>query len=542
MNIPIAYALRKAFKSGYGIKTLKADLTSGLIVSLISLPLAMALAIAVGLPPYYGIYTAIVAGFVAAAFGGSNFQVTGPTGAFVVVLAPIIAEYGTQGLMLAQAMAGLIIVLMAIFRMGFIVKYISHTVTVGFTSAIALVLCILSLKDLAGLQIPKFSGYLHKKLYLIYDHINTFTPGDLIIGISAIILIKLLEKSKSKIFKYIPSVIVALFLVTALSKVLIANQIEVHTIESVFSYVEDGIVKKGLPDELPDFSFFGHNGIPMPSMNDVMKLLPSAIIIALLAALESLLSATMADNIAKTRHDPNSEVMGNGLANLFSAFISGMPATGALARTAANIRNGAKTPVSAMFSSVMIAIYVMVLSDYISDVPNASLSALLLIVAIKMSHYKEFIQVLKSKVNHEKVTILSTFIFTAAFDMVIGVTIGVIVSFFMFIRQVNIDTIDDGFEIIRNKDDHEIMLRFKGPLFFGNAEKMIHRENVNLKNLKAVTIDLTESINIDISFFTELENLFIANTNIKFYVQIKKDITHDVKLYLGLQNVDIIKV
>ncbi|MBN8827721.1 MAG: STAS domain-containing protein [Sphingobacteriia bacterium] len=543
MKLEYATAIRDTLSRGYNFKDFVKDLGAGAVVSLVSLPLAMALAIAVGLDPEHGVYTAIVAGFIASLLGGSYAQISGPTGAFVVILAPIVIEFGVRGLIIAQILASVIIIVMAVFRVGFIIKYIPYSVTVGFTTGIAFVLCIISLKDLLGIKIDGFNGYLPNKIFLIFQNLNKITFGDTFIGILTIAIIKLWDKFKIQKFKIIPSIVVSIVTVTLITIFLNNAGFKISTIESDFSYIDDetGKSESGIPDEPPQLHFFNFdNSDPIyafPTLKEIGKLLPAAIMIAILASLESLLAATMADNMTGSKHNPNSELLGIGTANLFSAFALGMPATGALARTAANIRSGARSPISGLACSILILLYVLVFHDQIDKIPLSALYAILMLVAIRMAEIHEFKKILKSKIKEDIIILITTFLLTAIFDMVIGVTIGVIISFFLIIKKIS----DHNPVFITKTTDDNLKIVIKGPIFFSNTNKIFNQDLTKHLQFNKLILDLTKVNILDVSGLSELEGFIEANSNKNIYI-IANDYVNDIiSKFINLNNVKIIR-
>jgi SulP family sulfate permease len=417
-SFPIASALKECFREGYSLATAKADLSAAVVVSLIALPLSMALSIAVGLPPQHGLYTAIAAGFVTALLGGSRTQVSGPTAAFVAILAPIVSQYGLDGLIWCQLMAGIFLLLMGWLKLGKYIEHVPFAVTTGFTSGIAVVIGTLSLNDFLGLGITKFGEHYLEKAGAIAANFPHLTPQEAAVGIITILIILGFKKASKAVPPQLPGVLIA----TGLAALCNHYGYAVETIETKFSYL-NGAGEKigGIPLYLPHFA--------LPQVMDLVPLIVPALAVAALAALESLLSATVADNIAKTKHDPNAELTGIGFGNLFSGVFAGIPATGAIARTAANIQAGAKTPVASAIHAILLLVYMVAFAPYISKIPMAALAALLLLTAARMAHAHLFVSVLKSKDVRQVVVLLATFILTVLVDMVVGVGTGLALAF-----------------------------------------------------------------------------------------------------------------
>ena len=409
-RFPVATALTDAFRNGYGVSAFKSDLGAGAVVALIAVPLSMALAIAVGLPPQHGLYTAIIAGIAAALTGGSRFQVSGPTAAFVAILAPIVVQHGLQGLIWCQLIAGGILILLGILKLGRFIKLVPYAVTTGFTAGIAVVLATLSMNDFFGLHIEKLGEHYWDKVSSILSHMAHFTPAEALVGAITLAVMVVLPRFT----KAIPAPVVGIAVGTGLSFFAARAGLHVDTIASRFP--------PGIPASLPGFH--------LPETMNLMPLLIPAAAVALLAALESLLSATVADNITETKHNPDAELFGIGIANLLTGFFAGIPATGALARTAANIHAGAKTPLASVFHSALLFIFMIALARYISEIPMAALAALLIATAWRMAHVKIFGDILRAGNKQDTALLLVTFFLTVIFDMVVGVGAGLALAFF----------------------------------------------------------------------------------------------------------------
>lgn len=409
-RFPIATALTDTLRAGYGFSTFKSDLGAGAVVALIALPLSMALAIAVGLPPQHGLYTAIVAGIVTALLGGSRFQVSGPTAAFVAILAPIVTQHGLQGLIWCQLMAGAILVLLGLLKLGRFIMLVPYAVTTGFTAGIAVVLATLSMNELFGLRIEKLGDHYWDKASSIISHLPHFTPAEALVGAITLLVMILFPRFT----KAVPAPVVGITAGTLLALAAAKMGFTVDTIASRFP--------PGIPASLPGFH--------LPEAVDLMPLLIPAAAVALLAALESLLSAIVADNITETKHNPDAELLGIGVGNLLTGFFAGIPATGALARTAANIHAGAKTPLSSVYHAILLFVFMIALAPYISEIPMAALAALLMITAWRMAHVKVFNDILKAGNRQDTALLLVTFFLTVIFDMVVGVGAGLALAFF----------------------------------------------------------------------------------------------------------------
>lgn len=422
---PLATALRAGLK-GYGLKTLKDDALAGLVVSLVALPLSMALAIAVGLPPRHGLYTAIVAGIVSALCGGSATQVSGPTAAFVVIVAPVVAQYGLHGIILCQLMAGALLVAMGFLRLGRLIHYVPHAVVTGFTAGIAVTIATLALNDFFGLGLGVLKGHYLSKALTIARHLPQANAADFSVGAVALAAMVFFPRVTDRIPAPAVGIALAALLAWALSK----YGVPVDTLATQFSYTAaDGGLRHGIDPRPPRFS------LPAFSRDALGALFPHALMIAALAALESLLSATVADQIGRTRHDPDAELAGVGLANIFSGLASGIPATGAIARTATNIHAGARTPLAAVIHALLILIYMVTLGALISAIPMAALAALLLMTAWRMSHIKQFAGIMRAGGRDERIMLLACFLLTVFIDMVAGVGAGLALALLFFMRR-----------------------------------------------------------------------------------------------------------
>jgi SulP family sulfate permease len=498
-TFPLATALLSCLKT-YNRQTLRADLTAGLIVSLIALPLAMALSIAVGLPPEHGLYTAIVAGIVAALFGGSTTQVSGPTAAFVVIVAPIVAKYGLHGLIWCQIMAGTALIILGMLRLGKFINYVPYPVVTGFTAGIAVTIATLALNDFFGLGIRQLEGHYIDKAYTIIAHLPGLHLPDFIVGVVTLLGLVFAPRLAPKI----PAAVFGISLGFAAAWVLQQSGMTVDTLFSRFSYTaEDGAVLQGIPPYAPKLHLPGGDALfALPDYAEFKSLLMPALVIAALAALESLLSATVADGLARTRHDPNAELNGIGLANIFSGLAAGIPATGAIARTAANIQAGGKTPLSSVFHALFLLLYVMTLAPYISHIPMASLAALLIGVAWRMSHAPQCLMILKLAPRSDSAVLITCFLLTVFVDMVAGITVGMVMAALLFMRRIAILT-DISLHTSETDDslpENVLVYRIDGPLFFGTIGKTLESSIADARDTdKKIIVDLTHVPMIDMT-------------------------------------------
>ncbi len=477
---PLAVGLRGAMREGYKFKNLRADVTAGIIVGVVALPLSMALAIASGVPPQHGLYTAIIAGGLIAMTGGSRLNVSGPTAAFVVLLAPVAAKYGVGGLALASLMAGGFLVVMGLARLGRLIQFVPHPVTTGFTAGIAVVIATLQIKDFFGLPVVSTGDHYWERVSDIARAFSGLSYADM--GIAALTLLLLILWPR--VTRRVPGPLVAISLGAVAAYALAESTgVSVATIASRFSYVKDGVTYAGIPQVPPmpvlPWSLPGPDGAPIGiSWGLIRELTGPAMAIAALGAIESLLSAVVSDGMAGTRHDPDSELVGQGLGNLAAPFFGGFAATGAIARTATSVRNGGRSPVAAVTHALFVLAAVMALAPVLGFLPMASMAALLLIVAWNMSDARHFLHMLKVAPRSDVTVMLACFGLTVAFDMVIAVGVGIVLAALLFMRRMaeisGSRVISNGLNAER-KDLPEgvTMYEIAGPMFFGAADKAI---------------------------------------------------------------------
>lgn len=445
-------------RKGYSKRDFKKDAVAGLTVAIISIPLAIALAIASGVSPANGLYTAIIAGFLTSLFGGSRFQIGGPTGAFVVVVFNVIALYGYQGLLLATLIAGILLVIAGFLKLGEYIKYIPYPVIVGFTSGIAVLLFSTQVKDFIGLDIENVPAEILPKWQMYFENINSFSWPAVFISLVSLGIIITINVKRPKW----PSYLIAVAVVTVMA---VALPFAVDTIGSKF-------------DNIPRF-------LPMPQMPEfdlelVFKVFPSALTIAFLAGVESLLSATIADAMSGDEHNPNAELIGQGISNAACAFFSGMPATGAIARTATNIKSGGYSPVSGMMQSFFLLLFLIVLSPLAAFIPLSCLSVILILIAFGMFNFPKFFDLLRGQ-RGDKLTLLVTFLLTVFVDLNAAISVGFIMYSIIFIHRISGEVganHSKGYEpknMLLNERmyKHGIMsIRLSGPMFFGGANKI----------------------------------------------------------------------
>jgi len=468
----LAWGLRARLAEGYRAADLRADAMAGLVVGVVALPLSMALAIASGVPPQHGLYTAIIAGVTCALLGGTRFQITGPTAAFVVLLVPVVTRFGLGGLLLAGLMSGLIQVGMGLARMGRLMTFIPHPVTTGFTAGIAVVIATIQLVDLLGLEVGGSPESFVDRVRLMWEARGSLQVGELLVG--AFTLAVLI--GFPRLTRRVPAPLVALTAAAALVAILgqVVDGFEVATIGSRFA--------GGIPQEPPmpivPWQVPGAGGAPMAlDFETVQALLPSAFAIAMLGSIESLLAAVVGDTMSGTSHNPNAELIALGVGNILCPFFGGIPATGALARTATNIKAGARSPLSAVVHALFVLACTVALAPLVAYLPMAAMAALLLMVAKNMSEARHFAHLVRVAPKSDTVVLLTCFGLTVLFDMVIAVSFGVVLAALLFMRRMA--------EITDTRLEEPASLRgldlppgirvyeIAGPLFFGAAQKAV---------------------------------------------------------------------
>ncbi len=393
---------------GYTGKQVLSDIVAGVIVAIIALPLSIALAIASGATPETGLYTAIIAGFVISMLGGSRVNISGPTAAFATIVAGVIATQGMDGLVLATIMAGLMLIVMGICKVGTLIKYIPHTITVGFTAGIAVTLLIGQLKDFMGLTYPDGTNAIEtvEKLTLVFEHISSINFWAILVGsIGLIVLI-----AWPKVSKKIPGSLIAV-LVGAL--IVGLATLPVNTIGSLYT----------ISSALPTLSF------PAITGEKILAVLPSAFTIALLAGIESLLSCVVSDGMIGDKHNSNTELIAQGVGNICVGLFGGIPATGAIARTAANVRNGGRSPLSGMTHALVLLLVLVLLMPYASLIPMPIIAAILFVVAYNMSEWRQFVKIIKTKNVADIFVLVLTFVLTVVFDLVKAIAVGMVVHY-----------------------------------------------------------------------------------------------------------------
>lgn len=514
-----AAALRTAFRQGYTRDIFRADALAGLVVGIVALPLSMALAIASGVPPQYGLYSAIVAGGVIAVLGGSKVQVSGPTAAFVVILAPISARYGLGGLLCATAMAGLLLILMGVTRMGKLIHFIPYPVTTGFTAGIGVVIATLQVRDLLGLNVAHMPEKYLERVGALVHALPTARWQDLVVGAFTLFVLLLFPR----ITKRVPAALVALGLAAVGAALLhrFFPTFDVATIHSRFSYTSGGHVYGGIPQLPPmpvfPWNFPGADGRPLHVGPEFFRtLLSSAFAIAVLGAIASLLSAVVADGLTGKQHDPDAELVAQGFGNLIAPFFGGIAATGAIARTTTNIRSGGRTPIAALIHSVFV-LTMLLLAPVLGYLPMASLAALLLVVAWNMSEVKHFVHTVRVAPRSDVVVLLACFSLTIVFDMVVSVTFGVLLAAVLFMKRMadlaDVRVVGERHSQVHDPLPHDVLIyEIAGPLFFGAAQKAASTLGVVQTGIRVVILDMRAVPFMDATGLVNLESV-IAKLN-----------------------------
>lgn len=451
----------------YSTKQLVSDIVAGVIVAIIALPLSIALALASGVEPACGIYTAIAAGFCVSLLGGSRIQIAGPTAAFATIVAGIVAAQGMDGLFIATILAGVMLILMGVFRFGSLIKFIPHTITTGFTSGIALTILIGQIKDFLGITYADGVKPIEtiEKIEANIEFMGSFSWQALIVGaVSLLILI-----FYPKIEKRVPPSLIAVLVGSLMVAFLPGFETGVYTIRDLYT----------IPSGLPKVDFGGMD----LSLSKVSAVLPDAFTIAILAAIESLLSCVVADSMVNSRHNSNAELVGQGVGNIASVLFGGIPATGAIARTAANAKNGGRTPVAGMVHAIVLLLVLLFLMPYAGLIPMPTIAAILFMVAYNMSEWKKFVSIVKTAPKSDILILIVTFVLTVVFDLVVAIAVGMVLAAMLFIKRMSDETSVNGWKYIDpDTDEDGIDLKvvpkdvrvyeISGPLFFGAADKI----------------------------------------------------------------------
>lgn len=470
---PKLFSVMKNYSKEQFIK----DVIAGIIVAIIALPLSIALAIASGVSPEQGLYTAIVAGFFISFLGGSRVQIGGPTAAFVVIIYGIVAEYGMSGLTIATIMAGIILVLMGFFRFGSLIKFIPYTITTGFTAGIAVGIFAGQLKDFFGLAMGALPSEFIEKMAAYAQHFNTINPYALATGILSLAILIVWPK----INKVLPGSLITIIIATLVVKF---TNIPVNTIGSVFGE---------LSSSLPPFT------VPSVDFSMVQKLLPSAFTIAILAGIESLLSCVVSDGMINSCHRSNMELVAQGIGNICSGFFGGIPATGAIARTAANVKNGGRTPVAGMVHSITLLFILVLLMPLAALIPMPALAAVLIMVAYNMSEWRSFVEVCKTAPKSDILVMITTFLLTVIFDLVVAIEVGIVMAALLLIKRLSDVSEVRSWKYIGLLEvpENTLVYEIDGPMFFGSADQFLtisttpSLENIILRMRSVPSMDIT---------------------------------------------------
>ena len=478
---------------GYTREQFGKDVTSGVIVAIIALPLSIALALASGVQPQQGLYTAIVAGFIISLLGGSRVQIAGPTAAFATIVAGIVARNGMSGLMIATIMAGMILVLMGVFKLGSLIRFIPFTITAGFTAGIAVSILIGQIKDFLGITyLPGLETIeTLDKLRAIAFSFGSFNWQALVVGAAALAVFTLWPR----INRRVPSSLIAVLLGIAMVKGL---GMQVNTIGDLYT------INAGLPALT----------LPALSYGKIAAMFPDAVTIALLAAIESLLSCVVADGMINSHHNSNMELVAQGLGNIGSALFGGIPATGAIARTAANIKNGGRTPIAGIVHALVLLLILLVFMPYAALIPMPVIAAILFVVAYNMSGWRTFVKLCKTAPKSDILVLLSTFVLTVVFDLVVAIGVGMVLVCVLFVKRMTEETdvrewvdadkleMGNGVEVPR----HTRVFELDGPLFFGVSDKLT--QNLFTYDCQCMVLRMRAVNAIDVTALHALEQLY----------------------------------
>ncbi len=461
---PKLFSVMKTYSKEQCVK----DIIAGIIVAIIALPLSIALALASGVEPACGVYTAIAAGFVVSFLGGSRVQIAGPTAAFATIVAGIVASQGMDGLFVATILAGILLILMGIFKLGSLIKFIPYTITTGFTAGIAVTIFLGQFKDFLGLTYAEGVKPVEtiEKVMGNIEAIGTFHWQALLVGAVCLAILIFYPKVE----KRIPPSLIAVVVGAAMVKLIPGMDAGVFTIGELYT----------IPVGLPKVDF----GAMDFSLAKIIAVFPDAFTIAILAAIESLLSCVVADSMVNSRHNSNMELVAQGAGNIASVLFGGIPATGAIARTAANAKNGGRTPVSGMVHAVVLLLVLLFLMPYAGLIPMPAIAAILFMVAYNMSEWKKFVTVLKSAPKSDSIVMVATFVLTVVFDLVVAIEVGMILAAMLFMKRMSEETSVTGWKYNdAENDDDSIELKavpknvrvyeISGPMFFGAADKIL---------------------------------------------------------------------
>ncbi len=471
---PKLFSVMKTYTKEQFIK----DVIAGIIVAIIALPLSIALALASGVTPEKGIYTAIIAGFLISFFGGSRVQISGPTAAFATIVAGIVAKNGMDGLIVATILAGIILIIMGLLKFGSLIKFIPYTITTGFTAGIAVTIVVGQIKSFLGLTTDPNINAIEtvEKIEEVVRHIGTINWSAVIVGVvclAILIVWPMLPGFLKKIPGSLVAVLVGILMVSGL-------KMEVKTIGELYT----------ITSALPQFH------VPAFSFATVKNVLPDAFTIAILAAIESLLSCVVADSMVNSRHRSNMELVAQGIGNVGCALFGGIPATGAIARTAANVKNGGRTPIAGMVHAVVLLLILVVLMPYAALIPMPTIAAILFMVAYNMSEWKKFVHLCRTAPKSDIIVLVLTFALTVLFDLVVAIGVGMVLAAMLFMKRMSEVTDVEGWKYADDENDPDsitlrevprntVVYEISGPLFFGAADKILH---ISLKDTDNILI------------------------------------------------------
>lgn len=506
-------AVRKSISAKPSLQEIQTNILAGLTVGVIALPLSMALAIASGVPPQHGLYTAMIAGIVIAICGGSKVNISGPTAAFVVIILPIVQQYGLGGLLLSGVMAGVILLLMGLGKLGRLIEIVPYPVTVGFTAGIGVVIATFQIKDFFGLEVAAGGEHYLEKLSYIAQALGSIAWQETLIGALTLAVLLTWPRLKSKVPAHLAALLVGALIAWVMTQSV--EGFSVATIGSRFHYELDGVLGSGIPPIMPSFDWPwnlpGADGQPIGiSFELVRELLPSAITIAILGALESLLCAVVADGMSGKKHNPNDELIGQGLGNMLVPLFGGIPATAAIARTAANVKAGGSMPLASVVHGLFILAGILLLAPLLSYIPMASMAALLLVVAWNMSEAKHFVRTLKVAPRDDVLILVLCFALTVLFDMTIAVAVGMGLAAMLFIRRSI--SLTDTRAIETNHQAYKVpegvvVYDINGPLFFGSAHKALKTIALVRPDVRVVVLDMSEVTLLDMSAIVAMESI-----------------------------------
>lgn len=514
-SLRIGDAFRQScIEEPYTRKRLWHDVMAGITVGIIAIPLAMALAIASGVEPQYGLYTAIIAGFIVALTGGSRLSISGPTAAFVVILFPVAHKYGVSGLLLATFMAGILLVSMAFMRLGRYIEYVSGPVTMGFTVGIAIVIVVLQINDFMGLGITTMPEHFHAKIKILSSNMIYFNKATFSVAMLTLAIMIIWPRLRTPIPPHLPAVLIAAGVTLYLNN----HGHDIATIGSRFSYLfQDGSFLERITSFMPTFEWPWHRPGPdgerlAINLQLFRELLPIAFAIAMLAAIESLLCAVVMDNITGKRHSSNSELLGQGIGNIVAPLFGGITATAAIARSAANYKAGATSPVAGMVHALFVLAALLVLTPALAYLPMPTMAALLMVAAWNMSEAPKAIQMMRTAPIEDVLVFLKCLFLTVFFDMVIAITVGVLMSAVFFMKKVSeltkvTDISDDKHYVNKKLPSGFRVFKINGPLFFAAADRVFGELAALSDNTKCIILYMGDVTMLDAGGLSALTKL-----------------------------------